>query len=292
MLAGLLAFSSGCHSPYGYQSPYPYGQQPVYPGGPGYVIPPGQPYVPGGSTPGSGGPTLIPPSGSGTNTYDNGGNGSGSGSPANTGGGIKFDDAPPFNPNPGSTPPAGDSGSNRVVPDPLEDLNNNSGPAASQPKLSPTSSQREQLESPFRQESNRNGASPPEQLPTESDPFEVPDKVSSIGEPARTAIQKVNLEVPQRLNPYGRDTEHANPSWLRGVVNFDPQEKTWQIIYSNKPDSRDRNGGSLTLADHPDLAQCRDGDVVLVEGAIDAGQTDTRGKPVYALDKVTPLTAE
>ena len=288
MFVGLLAPFAGCYSPYGYQSPYgpnPYGQQPMYPSGPGYPAPLGQPYVPGGSAPGGGGPTLMPPSSSSPSTYDNN-------NP--NGGGIKFDDAPSFNTTPpGTNPPAGNSGSNRGnVPDPIEDLNNGSGPAATKPQLSPTSSQREELESPFGQESNNRRASPPERLSEEADPFEKPDRVSSFNEPAPAAIQKVSLETPERLNPYGRDTEHANPQWLRGVVNFDRLEQTWQIIYSKKPEARDLNGGSLTLADHPGLAQCRNGDVVLVEGAIDSSQTDARGKPLYALDKVTPLTAQ
>ena len=288
VFVGLLASLAGCYSPYGYQSPYgpnPNGQQPMYPSVPTYTMPQGQPYAPGGNTPGPGSPTMIPPSGSSPPTYDNN-NTNGNNGP------IKFD-APGFNPNPGKSPPAGSSGGNGgAVPIPLDD-DNGSGPAATKPQLSPTSSQREEFDFPTRQESNSNRASPPERLSSEpDDPFELPKQSSSLDGQAPAAIQKVNLEAPAGLNPYGRDAEHANPTWLRGVVNYAPKEQTWQIIYSKKPDPRDQNGGSLTLADHPSLAQCHNGDVVLVEGAIDARQTDSRGKPVYALDKVTPLTAQ
>jgi hypothetical protein len=291
VLFGLLTPIAGCYS-YGYQSPYgpgPYGQpyQPVYPGGPGYTMPPGQPYIPGGTTPGGtspglGGPTPItPPGGNAPPTYDNT---NGSNGP------IKFD-APDFNPNPGSppagNPPAGGRGS---VPDPNDDLNGSGGPAASKPELSPTSAQRDAFEADFPQETNNTGEAPPARISTEQDVFEVPDRIDEA-EPA--AIRKISLEVPanDRPNPYGRDRKHANPEWLRGLVNFDQRDRTWELIYSATPDGRDPNGGSLTLGHHPELSRCRSGDVVLIEGAIDSSQVDSRGKPIYAVDKVTPLKA-
>lgn len=274
VLVGPLALA-GCYSPYGYQSPYapgPYGQpmQPAYPGNPVYTAPPGQPYVPGGTTPGTGSPTPITP----PSTYDP--------SSGGTGG-----NAPTFDPN----PPAGGSGTNRVVPNPGDDLNN--GPAASNPSgFTPTSSQA--LESPFEQESNLNSAptrrqvQPAQLNEQEADPFELPEQGAANGEPRM--IQNVNyVAPPEGLNPYGRDTKHANPEWLRGVLDFDQKTKTWQITYAASPDPRDRNGGSLTLAKHADLALSRSGDIVLIEGAIDASHTDGRGKPLYMIDRVTPL---
>jgi hypothetical protein len=150
------------------------------------------------------------------------------------------------------------------------------------------------LESPFEQESNLNNAparqTQPERISEEEvDPFEKPLR-SGNAEPA--VLQNVNyVAPPEGLNPYGRDTKHGNPEWLRGVLEFDRKSKTWQITYSGSPDPRDRNGGSLTLASHADLSLCRTGDIVLVEGAIDGSQTDGRGKPLYLLDRVTPLAA-
>ena len=86
------------------------------------------------------------------------------------------------------------------------------------------------------------------------------------------------------------DADPDARQWLRGVVDYDSRERTWQIIYSATPDQRDPNGGSLTLGSHPALAGCRSGDIVLVEGAINSSQTDKRGKPLYAIDSVTALT--
>lgn len=285
-LVGLSASLAGCYAPYGYQSPYGpgmYGQpyQPQYPGAPVYTTPPGTPYVPGGTTqPGIGTPTPLTPSNP-PSTYD-----------SNNNNGIKFDDAPQFNPNPGTTP-GGNSGSNRgTVPDPIDDTG--SGPAAARPGLQPTSgTQADDLESPFEESNNSGAPAQPARVGSEQDLFEPPQRLSSEVESQSTTIQRVSLKrsVGDAPNPYGRDQKHANPEWLRGVVDYDAQQRTWQIIYAASPDPRDPNGGSLTLAPHPNLATCRSGDIVLVEGAIDARTTDSRGKPLYAIDAVTPLTA-
>ena len=283
---------SGCYSPYGYHNQYGnpgyYGQPayqtpgyqngPVFPGSPGQPLGNGGTYVPGGTSPGNSPTPLNPPS-----TYDNGP-------------GINWQDpknnAVPFNPNPGT-----DRGS---VPDPGDDLKN-SNPGASKPTLTPTSGTRDDgLSSPFEQTGNAGGGSigapvQPAQATTEPDPFEMPQPLRSSATAGASPIQTVRYEEPQpaaKLNPYGRDTKHANPTWLRGVVDYDQKQRTWSILYSANPDPRDPNGGVLTLASHPNLAKCRLGEVVLVEGAIDASQTDARGKSIYVLDNVTPLTAQ
>lgn len=287
------AMLSGCYSPYGYQGQYggpgyygqPAYQTPGYPGGPVYPGSPGQPlgnggtYVPGGTSPGMSPTPLNPPS-----TYDN------------NPGGIRFEspnnNAPSFEPNPGT--------GRGTVPDPGDDLKN-SNPGASKPTLTPTSgTSQDELSSPFEQTGNSNGGSigapaQPAQLPADADPFfEMPQQQKSSSTSGTSVIQTVSYEQPQaaKLNPFGRDTKHANPTWLRGVIEYDQKQRTWSILYSSNPDPRDLNGGMLTLASHPNLAKCRNGEVVLAEGAIDASQTDARGKSIYVLDNVTPLTAQ
>lgn len=281
---------AGCYSPYGYQGQYGgpgYYGQPAYQGGPVYHGAPGQPlgnggtYVPGGTSPGSTpgmSPTpLNPPS-----TYDN--------SP-----GINWQDpknnAVPFNPNPGT--------GRGSVPDPGDDLNN-ANPGASKPTLTPTSgTMPDELSSPFEQTGSSSGGATgipvqPAQATTEPDPFEMPQQLRSSATAGASPIRTVSYEPPPtaKLNPFGRDTKHANPTWLRGVIDYDQKQRSWSILYSTNPDPRDSNGGMLTLASHPNLAKCRNGEVVLAEGAIDAGQTDARGKPIYVLDNVTPLAAQ
>lgn len=281
---------SGCYSPYGYQGQYggpgyygqPAYQTPGYQGAPVYNGSPGQPlgnggtYVPGGSSPGTSPTPLNPPS-----TYDN------------NPGGIRFEspnnNAVPFEPNPGT--------GRGNVPLPNDDLNN-SNPGASKPTLTPTSgTMPDELSTPFEQTGNANGvptATPaqPASATQESDPFfEAPLQLKSSAVSGASKIQTVSYEQPQptKLNPFGRDTKNANPTWLRGVIDYDQKQRTWSILYSSNPDSRDPNGGMLTLTSHPNLAKCRNGEVVLAEGAIDSSQTDARGKPIYVLDNVTPL---
>lgn len=84
--------------------------------------------------------------------------------------------------------------------------------------------------------------------------------------------------------------DRVNYSWLRGVVDYDPQRKNWHIIYGLPPDPNDEYGGSLTLADGGHLAEFRDSDVVLVKGRIDplAGQ-DILGKPLFRVTKAELL---
>ena len=283
---------AGCYSPYGYQGQYggpgyygqPAYQAPGYQGGPVYPGSPGQPlgnggtYIPGGASPGTSPTPLNAPGGT---TYEN------------QNGPIRFEspnnNAPGFDPSPGT--------GRGNVPDPLDDLKN-SNPGASKPTLQPTSGTTDnEFTTPFEQTGNSTGGSTgtpaqPAQLTTEpDDPFELPQQQRSSTAAGASLIQMVSYEQPQtaQLNPYGRDTKHANPTWLRGVVDYDQKQRSWSILYSANPDPRDSNGGVLTLANHPNLAKCRLGEVVLAEGAIDARQTDARGKPIYVLDNVTPL---
>lgn len=299
-----LSLLSGCYSHYGYQGqtgggPGYYGQPnygqpmyqgPGYPGGPMLNGPQGQPlgnggtYTPGMTTPGSS-PTPLgnPPS-----TYDN------------SGPSIRFENpnnnAPEFNATPGT--------GRGAVPEPGDELNNNS-PGATKPSLTPTTSatQPDDLATPFGESSNTGGVGTgsdiqPANGTKEEDPFfEMPTQPRPLGASATSGaspIQRVSYEEPQpaKLNPFGRDLKHANPTWLRGVIDYDPKQKTWSILYSSNPDARDSNGGCITLANHPGLAKCRLGEVVLAEGAIDATQTDARGKPLYVLDNITPLKAQ
>ncbi|MBM4076119.1 MAG: hypothetical protein FJ267_10780 [Planctomycetes bacterium] len=301
----------GCFSPYGYHYPYggpqgygpPYYGNPTLPGGPVYTQPGTQPfgpspYIPGQTPPSGTSPTpLNPPS-----TYDprTPGNG-GIGWEENN----KDNNAAPFEQNPS------DRGN---VPNPEEESN----PSTSRPELTPTSgAQRNDdgLQSPFEQTGNADqprtssflNSEPSLQDAAELN-FESPRKMGAAGVSSNSGIQLASFEAPQittpqttksvstesdggsTLNPYGRDTRNANPTWLRGIIDYDTKQKQWSIIYSANPDQRDPNGGCLTLGPHQNLAKCRIGEVVLAEGAIDARQTDSRGKPLYALDKVTPLT--
>ena len=87
-------------------------------------------------------------------------------------------------------------------------------------------------------------------------------------------------------NPYLYDTKGY--TWLRGIVDFDDQSKTWRITYN--PDPRgDPFGGSLTLSDDEKLGSLLPNDVVLVEGRIDNDRRDRFSKPIYHVSNAVLL---
>jgi hypothetical protein len=88
----------------------------------------------------------------------------------------------------------------------------------------------------------------------------------------------------EQLNPY--DYDRKNYQWLRGKMDFDEQDQTWHIIYSLRPDQKDRFGGSITLIDHPDLSKLQNDDVVLLEGKVDSDSLDRSGKVKYRIEKL------
>jgi hypothetical protein len=80
------------------------------------------------------------------------------------------------------------------------------------------------------------------------------------------------------------DYDRIKYSWLRGIVDFNPRDKSWHIIYSQHPDPHDRYGGAIRLIDCPKLSTLHSGDVVYVEGRIDTHHLDSRGKAQYLIE--------
>lgn len=263
---GLLAGLCGCYhygySPYG--STYPYG--PAYPATPGGgYMPPSTPYIPGGS-PTPMGPTPTPqpnwnpaPGGGSAPTYESpSGNSKGTVPyPTDSDDNNKSFGAPPGASNQPAAP-GGISGSG-IQLQPIE-------PGASTPTGTATPSTSVAI----------NGG----------DPFEVPAKSVSSGATV-TAKSPGAGEGSARPNPFAHDAR--NFSWMRGIIDFDPQDRRWMMIYSANPSPSDRYGGSITLNDHADLDRIKPGDVVLIEGAVDADSLDQHGKPLYRIDKLQPL---
>ncbi|MBM80186.1 MAG: hypothetical protein CMJ78_06280 [Planctomycetaceae bacterium] len=80
-------------------------------------------------------------------------------------------------------------------------------------------------------------------------------------------------------NPFAYDEQDYK--WLRGVVEYDELDKTWHLMYSERPD--DEFGGDFTLVDDAKLDVLRNNDVVYVTGRIDRSETDRLGKPCYRI---------
>lgn len=295
-----LAAGAGCYSPPQYGPPYGYPAPPAYPAAPGGYV------VPGTTAPGTlGSPTTVPGSGPTLAPPINGGDAP----PYGT-----FDSNSPT--------PAGPSVPDEGYRDPtVEDFNSGSGGASGaggpvpddgfQP---PASNDGEFGDSPFmRQE----GTAAPRRLGVEHaatppvdnrDYFAGLDRYQRADRPAASepALADSGIrpaafeEGPSASEDFGFDPvttpeaataeagyegfgyEPSGYHWLRGVIDYDPAQRNWHVIYGLQPDPSDRFGGSLTLADNGHLSEFQDNDVVLLQGRVDpAAGRDLLNKPLY-----------
>lgn len=267
---GLWIGLCGCYH-YG-QSPY--GGQPYGP----YSYPPGgypidnyggstTPYVPYNSP---SGPTPTPL-----------GNPTPNWSPAPGGNPAPRNPATPYEPN-------GTNGTSpdRVVPNPTDEEGFGPRPGAGlSPSTGPAlSGSGIQLEPAIEATPVfPSGAAAPSATVASTDPFESPMRSVSTTSPAETRSRSVE----DGRKPFGYDLR--NHTWLRGYVDYDPQDQRWIMIYAATPDRTDRYGGSLTLSDHKLLSRVQPQDHVLIEGAVDQSSFDQHGKPLYRIEKMVRL---
>ncbi|MDZ4687133.1 MAG: hypothetical protein SH850_18810 [Planctomycetaceae bacterium] len=255
-----LVLLSGCymHRPYG---PGYYNAGPMY--GPTYSAPPGQYMAPGQQiySPQNSGPMLSPGVGSPTPITPTNPSGTPAWRPDPNSG---LQDAPTFRPN------------NGMVPDPLDPDFSAPPAAAMVPKA--------------RAIETVGGTGGAPMFPGD-DPFEAPTQVSLVAPGSEPALRPAGLATaattPQA--PYGYDGQ--NYSFVKGIVDYDQQSKTWSIIYELKPEIGDKFGGSFLFASHPQLQTLKPGDLVLAKGRVDPGRTDTRGKPLYEIGTLVVLPA-
>ncbi|MGE3315490.1 MAG: hypothetical protein AB7O26_10270, partial [Planctomycetaceae bacterium] len=174
----------------------------------------------------------------------------------------------------------GASNSDGLVPAPHGDPNDLQGsPGAfnernSRPMLSQVSGEQSQDARELAPATHETASAEPEE-PNGPDPFEKPVEM----EAAATAAAPVTHVAASGPNPYDYDREGY--SWLRGVVDFDEESRTWHIIYNVKPSKDDKFSGAIQLLPDPELKTLRPNQVVHVEGAVDYNRLDDRGKPQY-----------
>jgi len=119
-----------------------------------------------------------------------------------------------------------------------------------------------------------------------SDPFMTPAKfqAASFELPVDYSNQTSNAKSP---SPFSFDKQQYR--WLRGIIEFDEQEKHWNITYNPTPDKTDKFGGNIVLIDQGKLTPFKNGDVVLIDGKIDGSRQDKMGKPLYHISKAQKL---
>jgi hypothetical protein len=292
----ILVAGVGCYHPAPYAPNYGYPTSPGIPGA--YPAAPGGSYVvPGGSTlgapsttyPSGPGPTLAPP----INGSSPGGN-----APPYT-----YEQNPPSNGNvPNYTDPnAGDFGNNPGGV-PSDGFLPSDGNGANASPFYPSSSAVARPSGVELAAASRSKPRPDYLAGIEDyDPSfqkvkpagfeESPKATSDFG--ADPAIASTSQEVTVRQqspDDEGFGYDHSQYRWLRGVVDYDPVHKDWHIIYGLAPESADKFGGSLTLAENGQLKELQNDDVVLVEGRPDpqAGR-DVLGKPYYRVTRAELL---
>jgi hypothetical protein len=298
----------GCWTPapYGYPSNPGYYAQPA----PMYQPPPGVVVSPGVAYPA---PQLGPPASPGGGSWT-------PSSPPMIAPGTGSPPLAPSNPGPlpGSPqtfgPPSGyrdpmppRTQSDNLVPDP-RDLGPSSrdlGPAPrpALPPDRPAPAPTNQNTTPFGQEEGKpfegtqvpipqRGADASKSIAERGEPFESPldrgDKLDTgvINVAAKTSDAKTRVESPKQF-----DYDRVSYSYVRGVVDYNPRDKSWHIIYSPNPDRKDKYGGAFQLVDHPKLKALHDGDVVFIQGRISPRQLDAGGNAKYeVVDEVARVT--
>lgn len=126
----------------------------------------------------------------------------------------------------------------------------------------------------------------------EPQPFEAPldrggrTETGVVAVAAKTVDARTRVQEPNRF-----DYDRTAYSYLRGVVDFNPRDKSWHIIYSPNPERNDKFGGAFELIDSPKLRGLQDGDVVYMQGRVHPRVVDTHGKPKYEVrDEVARIT--
>lgn len=119
-----------------------------------------------------------------------------------------------------------------------------------------------------------------------SDSFMAPAKfqAASFELPVEFGNKSANPKSP---SPFSYDKQQYR--WLRGIIEFDEQEKHWNITYNATPDQSDKFGGNIVLIDQGKLNHFKNGDVVLIDGKIDGSRQDKMGKPFYQISKAQKL---
>ncbi len=295
-VGGAVVAVSGCFAPpnYGYPQPGIY-QQPIQ------TLQPSGTYVPGSGTYAPG--TSIqstPPGSSGSLTPLDGGNAPTYSGPTGSTGSSGTQSRPVPNPPAAGSPfydssnVSGQTFQNPIPTTPSQQYNPpaTNPPVTSPPTANPTGNpfgssppagtqeiyfQGQQTPSMLEV---RNG---PQMMPTVTAAYETEDQVDPSLSIAAHTVERVVFDSETTF-----DHDREEFAWLRGIVSFDESDASWNIVYSDAPDSSDPYAGFLTLLNHPDFDAMNDGTEVIVYGTVDPILTDDLGRPMYVVTRVVP----
>jgi hypothetical protein len=96
--------------------------------------------------------------------------------------------------------------------------------------------------------------------------------------------------TPHSAERYGN---HPQFQWLRGQLEYSSTERRWKLRYipHDAPEGRmDSYGGSVVLAENPQMAQFAPGEFVAVQGRLgqrEGGSTDFA--PLYHIEQISRM---
>lgn len=309
MLLALLSCTVGCQSPY-YGSPYGYGPPgmyapPAYQGQPGGV--PQGAYIPPNANIGSinGIESNAPTWDSGTTTAPSPIQGNGT-SNSGQGGVPDYDDptanpdAFPFDQSSSYSPPANSNGTVSVAGNATF-----APPELASPEITAEAEPIVSIQQTGGNNSEAVASTDDEAFPGNFfEPVEVADTNT-----ATSVMEASSVSVEETADPFANPDSFFQPeetaeasntsslfaydgekfSWIQGVVQFNPQDGSWRVQYSNRPDKGDLYGGVITLAKDERLKSLKPGDYVIVEGSPDVKTKDLAGKPLYIISNIAKL---
>lgn len=120
-----------------------------------------------------------------------------------------------------------------------------------------------------------------------SDQFMSPSKIQTASFELPMKNSDLQTSAAKSPSPFNHDKQQYR--WLRGVIEYDDLEKSWNITYNATPDKSDKFGGNIVLVDQGQLSRFKNGDVVLIDGRIDGSRQDKMGKPFYLVERAQRL---
>jgi hypothetical protein len=103
-----------------------------------------------------------------------------------------------------------------------------------------------------------------------------------------SASMKGPLSAFEEDGRYARETQYR---WLQGKVEYDPQRKSWHLVYDMSPSPDDRLGGEVTLGGRLPFQLKDSNGFFRVYGGFDSSRLDQLAKPIYQTAKVEVLRA-
>lgn len=103
--------------------------------------------------------------------------------------------------------------------------------------------------------------------------------------------EKSVVAVSHEEGTTGQPTHDSAYRWFRGYVDYDPQDRSWHLLYDLNPALTDQLGGDITLDGAHGLKPSDAGAMVKVHGVFDSVHADSLGKAIYRVSRIERIAA-